>query len=927
MVSDGCRSRRTLLVIYFLACKIMNKRILKYHAFSIAMIAALFITCNHYNPFSDVSNADIDIVAKSFNSEDTVSIFSTQTITFRVLVKELVSDIQITSPGNRLWNSTDTTFTSSQILSETITLDFSWPDTGMQTITFSIGTKHEEKLRHFSLYTTSLLNQDTVKGHRGGSFQLQTTPVPDKDVGYYWSLGNSTQYISQHCSTLIQLNPSMSEGVGAVWVSDGTYTSPIDSFYFFVSDTVSPLIACLSDDNNRGDTILTGDPLYTLRVSISDQDGAPVDSASFNGKAFDRKDGTMYTAVIENVERYAAQPLAVHIYALDRYSFGNESRDTVFIRYIDTLPQSIPVNISVMAPNKDTTTVGTEMYDIFGILESNSGENLPVTLIAYVNDSIPVQPLVIRESHAFWEWRLPLVPGFNDIRVVATQQQDGRFLDRTGFVLRYIPDSPDSTPPNIAAIMVGGKQAHNLYTTKPTVRIGVKAFDEHGWMDTLYINETVSGPDPENPGWYYGDVSLQHTPGGNEVVVRAIDTKGNESKKTAVIFRNRPPLVETHAMPAFILVDSLYTDTVIAFDPDGDSVTIKKEHGPADLLITPQGIVYWVPTPADTGTHTVTARIWDGYQPVYETFTLVVSQKAEDHPGPIRFATRAEDFPVYLEIGTDTLCMPLGISRGTGVAPWSFTTRLVRNDSLLQHSTQDSILRWVPTIADTGYQQLVVTVTDIFPGSDTLYPRILVISGNNPCSLSVGYGGAVTPNGTFDLNSGQKPDTLVFHIHDKDPQITERYSLSIYQARSRLYSTIDSALVDTLALVVDPRAFDGYDTVVVTVEDRKQNVDTLRQTLYYGMPPAFEKEFSPANQTEIISEDVIFSWNASDLDGDFIWYELYLGRSQDSLERIKSTPSSHTTVSGLERGIYYWYVVAHDWKSSTTSSLLQFEYK
>ncbi|MFW5775308.1 MAG: hypothetical protein ACOCW2_03365 [Chitinivibrionales bacterium] len=882
------------------------------------------LSCNHYNPFSDANNANTEIVSASFEAGDTIPIFSTQRLSMRVLVKELVTDIQVISAGNRLWASSDTALVSTQFSAETFTLDFSWADTGMQTITIITKTQQDEKLQELSLHTCSPLQQDSIRGHRGETIWLRTPPVADRDAGYYWALGSASQFFSQHCSTQVSLTPTLLEGVGRLWVSDGDHLSPVDSFYFAVGDTIPPTIKYMGADSIQSDTILTGDPLFTFRASITDQGGLPVDSASVNGLPFDHQDGSVHSIVLENMEQYDTEPLSLEVFALDRYTYGNESRDTFYIQYVDTLPQANPVSLTVMAPGRDSVTVGTAMYEVFGICENNTPSQVPVTLIAYVNDSIPVQPLIIREKHAFWEWSLPLSPGYNAVRIVATEHESGTLLDRQSFHIRYIPDVIDSVGPQIATITAQGKQAHNLYTTRSSVRIGVKVFDEHGWMDSVYINQTVVVPDTAQTSWYYHTVDLAHTTGGNEIVVRAVDAKGNPSTASAVIFRNRRPLVESRPAPAFILADSLFTDTIQAFDPDGDSIQIQKQDGPADLLVTPQGTVYWVPQVSDTGSHTVTVRIWDGYQPVYESFTLFVSRSAEEQPGPIQFATSADDFPVYLEVGVDTLHMPLRIRDATGVAPWTFTSRLQRNNTLLQNGTSDSIIHWVPTITDTGSQQLVVTVTDIFPSSDTLYPRILVVGGNNPCSLSIDFAGKIMDNGTLDLNAGQKPDTLVFRIHDKDPQVIERYTLSMYQASSRLYSTIDSALVDTFALVVDPEAFNGYDTVIVTVSDRKNNTDTLRQVLYYGVPPEFEGDLAPPDQSSSTAGEVTFSWGASDPDGDFIWYELFAGTSPDSLNRMTSTPETNATVILQPGRDYHWYVRAHDWKSTTTSMIQPF---
>ncbi|MFW6364125.1 MAG: hypothetical protein ACOC0D_09795 [Spirochaeta sp.] len=131
------------------------------------MVLFGMLSCNHYNPFSDANNANTEIVSASFEAGDTIPIFSTQRLSMRVLVKELVTDIQVISAGNRLWASSDTALVSTQFSAETFTLDFSWADTGMQTITIITKTQQDEKLQELSLHTCSPLQQDSIRGHRG----------------------------------------------------------------------------------------------------------------------------------------------------------------------------------------------------------------------------------------------------------------------------------------------------------------------------------------------------------------------------------------------------------------------------------------------------------------------------------------------------------------------------------------------------------------------------------------------------------------------------------------------------------------------------------------------------------------------------------------------------------------------------------------
>jgi hypothetical protein len=219
----------------------------------------------------------------------------------------------------------------------------------------------------------------------------------------------------------------------------------------------------------------------------------------------------------------------------------------------------------------------------------------------------------------------------------------------------------------------------------------------------------------------------------------------------------------------------------------------------------------------------------------------------------------------------------------------------------------------------------MVIVKDAFPSSDTLYPRILVVPHNRPCSLSVSFSATTTPTGALDLNKKRDKDTLIFHIKDPDNPLVERHDVSIYESRTQLRSIIDSAVVDSFSLALDPLAFDGYDTIVAVVRDRSGATDTLKQTIYYGMPPYIPQAQNPLNLMTINATSVTLSWQDVDPDGDGLTFDVYFGGGPDQLSRLATTVGTSFMVTGLSaQRTYYWKIIAHDWKSFTEGPAWQF---
>ncbi len=889
-----------------------------------AALPCLFCA-REYNPFSDYSNAGVFLTHQSIRDKDTVDVFCTETLVAVVLVKELVDSFSVRCAGNRLRQNADSSIYKANFRDEPFSFLFSFPDTGKKSITLSaFSSNGAVDTSSLSVYVRSPLRQADIQSRFGDSVKLLTPPVADRDVNYFWSFGAGTRYSSRICSTTVAAFPAIISGKGCVWVSDGAFSSCCDTFKFLFRDTAAPSIVCVNENYVGKDTVYTGDSVFNFKVRITNRGDQWVDSASIDRRPFDRKDNKVYYSLIDKMHAHGReQPLSVSVFALSHFQSGVPGVKRFTIIFSPDLAPAIPAEIKVLAPSADSTLTLLRRYPVSGTVENHSYGPLNALIVAYVNDSLVSETkTILADRTAPWDWNMELSDGPNRIRLLLQDAATLGTLQEVSFVLVFADSAHDGTPPRIVAVTANGAPADNFFTDKAQVKIGVRAFDEISGIDSLFINNRLCGP-PAEGNWYYDSLAVRHAPAGNEVLIRARDGKGNDTATHVVVFRNRTPVIQRFPAPSFISVDSLYADTLLAFDPDGDTIIFEKTSGPQGLSIGADGAVAWRPTRLDTGSHTVTLRLWDGYQPVFGAYTLYVF--GEGHPGPVRFAIKAEDFPSSLVAGTDTLRMALAIAAGTGVRPLVFSGRIATKSRMVLPEGPDSILTWAPLPQDTGYAQMVISVKDAFPSSDTLYPRILVVRPNRPCSLLVRFSGDTTPAGALDLNRKRGKDTLTFTIRDPDNPLVERHDVSILDTRTQTSSIIDSAVVDTFSLVLDPLAFSGYDTIIGIVRDRAGTRDTVKQKIYYGMPPYVAQALYPVNLTSITGESVSLSWQDVDPDGDALTFDVYFGPAPEQMSRIAVTGETACSATGLEpQRTYYWRIVAHDWKSFTEGPLWQF---
>lgn len=880
-------------------------------------VATLLIRCiGTYDPFDDLDNAVPYTEYSSFADGDTVNLFFAETLLVKVQLKEHTDSLRFFAPGNRLWSNGDTVLYPADFVREPFLLQVSLCDTGQQhlvTTVFLDNSTTRSDTTH--LYGRLALEQQPLTGEFGLPLALATPPVGDPGVTYHWSFGAGTEITADTCSTIAAITVATAANRGELWVSVGEHRSPSARFAFSLSDTVAPQITCLAPVCH-GDTVFTSDTVFDFAVQITDRGSALVDSVSINGTNFTYASGTDHHRIFTAMHLYPeSSPLSATVFALDHFAFGNTVARTFTLVFSDSVPAGASFTLSVTSPAGPEGISTTGFFTLAGTIVTARPLPAAVRLTSAVNGIATMETIGLLAVVTPWLRLLTLPDTLNDIELLLTDTAAADTFALVHRTIRVVPAGSDTTGPVIDKILVDGSPADGYFSRRSLVLVRAHVTDEASTVGSVTINGTPAVPD--TGGWYQGNIELTHRSTGSEITVDAIDTYGNGSSRTAQTSLNRQGLFLWRPASAYLVVDSLYHDTVAGVDPDGDTIRFDLFKGPASMTITQEGGVYWMPS--DTGRYAITARLWDGYEPSYITWSVYVSP-AGMRTRTLRFATTEDDFPHYLDAQTDTLKITLRALSGTGVPPLRYTVLRSGADSVLLSKSLDSLLQWAPSAKDSGWQQFIAYVRDDFGGRDTIYPRIFVTVSNHPCSLSVEHALAVRSDSSLDLNAASGPAQLIFRIHDTDPPVTERHTIVIRQSRSGATTVIDSAQTDTFSVALDPSGIQGYDTLTATVRDRGNTTDTVRLVLYYGWAPAVPVLIHPQPNAIAVPVPTSFAWSGTDPDNDTLTFSLIAGTSPDSLlEHYRGTDTTVMLPGLLPASDWYWAVDAIDRSGITRS--------
>ena len=132
-------------------------------------------------------------------------------------------------------------------------------------------------------------------------------------------------------------------------------------------------------------------------------------------------------------------------------------------------------------------------------------------------------------------------------------------------------------------------------------------------------------------------------------------------------------------------------------------------------------------------------------------------------PDPVHFSVSEDDFPELLEANKDSLRIRLATVAGTGKPPLHLKVIRKAHEEA-EMPVVDGWLMWKPSVADTGFHQFIITVTDSFKTVDAIYPSLRVVPPNRRLSLSVDWKGEWTSDSSLDLSRTDSIQDLIIRL-------------------------------------------------------------------------------------------------------------------------------------------------------------------
>ena len=141
----------------------------------LAVISGVLDCSDPPNPFLDITKSRASVYSKTFEDRDTIPIFSFETLTVAIYLKEHLREVSVHIDHNRLGTSDDTIISIDSYDGDLVFIPFSFYDTGWQHIEVrSLKNTGEIVSEKYELYAMSPLYQKTIRGRTGDSVRLKT---------------------------------------------------------------------------------------------------------------------------------------------------------------------------------------------------------------------------------------------------------------------------------------------------------------------------------------------------------------------------------------------------------------------------------------------------------------------------------------------------------------------------------------------------------------------------------------------------------------------------------------------------------------------------------------------------------------------------------------------------------------------------------
>jgi hypothetical protein len=773
---------------------------------------------NEYNPFQDPYKAGAMMIVKPFSGSPVVNIFTTDTCVIGVSLPEFVDSFQVEAAHNRYWS--DTTIRKPK--ADTFNFLVSFTDIGLQRIRVTSFISNNTKFQNDTAFEVSspLHQPDLSVTLNDSTISLTTTPVKD-DVWYLWKIGSipkKTQIPKAEFNIRVKGTYACS-----LWVSPdsiGTIKSSASTFTITLEDTIPPNIE-LDTNSIRGDTIVTGDAVYTLYAQITDASGI---KSAYIGENEIKPSGPGYRTTLRIGESDTIKKYTIE--ATD--NSGLKATKTFYLHYIPNLPSNRPTELEILKVS-DTIWTNKSSYTITGTIFE---KDLPrVNITATVQDKPLFYDTTVvlgNDLSADWHLTVALQEKINTITVIARDSTNDTLTTAKLNIFRSSLVKDTVKPFMYVRINdIRGQENTKRYIPKTSAELFLVANDASG-IKEVTVNDSAMVPFEQGASWIKTIAPISHT-NESQINITARDSAGNETTQLFILQKNLTPTVpDGFQLPAFLTVGQRIELPLRIIDDD--QVTVRITSGPQEMKAVDRGgnqwYIVWSPTPADTGNKSAIINVEDNIDSLnLPTWNFTVFNSTPT----VRFQDTIIRFPRWVEIDSP-ITTPLQVKANTGRPTFHYKVWSINRRKMLMDSSKTTYapysFRWVFHAADTGVWNLAVGVFDTLGGSDTIYPNAFEVLPHNsdPCSLFVKFSaGADTRGDTLDMRNRFVADTVIIAINDSDRPETDHRSI-VVNAPGRFSFGTDSS---TISIVILPEVNRPNDTIRVCIADKEGARDTV----------------------------------------------------------------------------------------------------
>jgi hypothetical protein len=847
----------------------------------IFLILPMLYCSDWKNPYLDSSNSKIVLVPSTVSNGDTVQIFSRDSFSVQVFLKEYFSKYRLSTKSNRYWK--DTLLTD---FSSTTYFRFSFYDTGWQEISLTAYHTSGDSMRsNLKFYAKSPLKQQTLEFKAGDTVIFSTPPVKD-EVLYVWDLHD--RVIKDNKSqTKEMINKEPTSSVGEVYVIDWKdFRSPSSFFLIRSSLTTANTVTIRSlNDSLSKDTIFSRTPSFQVIASVTGI--SSLKELSVNGTIdthfIKNADGSyLFYALVTNLD--SISPVSLIVKVTD--NTNKVTLDTLIVKYTNTVINTLPV-ITLQNPSRDSSNTNNQNFTIQGKVSNNSRYHSG-TIFIYKNGNL--ETTKFRLNGEFFIAPLILDNGRNEITV---KFHDDTLVQSTelaskNIIIMYDPTSKDTIPPNILLVLTGNKLLKDSMQFKTqTIPLRILVSD-----NTIVANVFVNGKPSDlipDSAIYAATATLTHP--YNSITVKATDIANlSDSVTYRNILFNRPPSIRITSMKTIYYVDSVAKIKVAITDPDMDTLSVTAHINGTLLIMGSDSTFTWKPALKDTGWQDIKFQVYDKYETVDTTVKVSIS-KGSDAKVPVQWLTNGDSIPDTLFVGVDTLKVSMKKNPLSNMPPFYYKVELIDIGKTI-HSGSDSALVWVPQEENIGSHQIRFTISDSSKAISEFTDNIVISKQMTGIKFEKASTSCSENAGTLSVN--------VLLTRRMASQVTVKFAVDPTQTTASLTDYTLPAGTNTLT-------FNPGDTVK-TIQITLQNDEIAEQDKRIGLKlsgassNAFLDQQSTTLLTILDDDYAMYSFIASQGQGEesvrTVNIDIRLSRPLTSQVQIKcSVDSLYTTAS------------------------------